>query len=725
VFVSSASEASQAEPGHFRHRARPLTRSIGGWLFIVLAILLDASGASAQSAPDAPANLVAVAGSARVTLTWSAVAGATGYRVFRTTTGTFSSTPLTTVTTTSYTNTGLANGTAYSYRLAAQNSVGDGPFSATVSATPVAVPTAPSTISAVGGDRQATVSWSAVAVATSYRVYRSLISGTYSSTPTATVPAGSTTFVDTGLENGPQYFYTIIAANGSGSSARSAQASALTEAPLLVVDAQTTAAFRLLRQATFGPRPGDVDRVKLIGHGAFLDEQFAAPVSQYPDVLFTQTIEDAQQHFVRLALTAPDQLRQRVAWALHKIWVVSAADPGATPGIVAHQRLFVQHAFGNYRDLMRAVTLNPAMGRYLTMLNNRSQSVSGVPPNENYSREVMQLFTLGTTTLAPDGTPVIGPGGTPTASYTENDVTALARILTGWTYGDGDPSTLPPGLAAVNYNVPMEPVAAFHDRGAKTFLGTAFPEDASAVEDLDHALDVMFNHPNVGPFVAGQLIKQLVTSNPSPAYVRDVAAAFADNGAGVRGDLAAVVRAMLVHPEASATGPNVGKLAEPVLFLVSLMRSLNAITPDLRLLVDRMTAMGQRVFYPPSVFSYFSPVYSVRGTSGPGGVPLSGPEFQILTSLTIVERTNFIAQVLAGVFLDSIIFDPTPYVGRARDAAALVDHCNLQFMGGRMTSQQRTEIVAAVRALSIISITERARTALYLTLVIAHSQVDR
>jgi uncharacterized protein (DUF1800 family) len=702
---------------------RRVNRAIGGSLYIAIAVLLAAAPALAQ-VPAAPSNVVAAPGNARVTLSWSAVSGATSYRVFRTTTGTFSSTPITTQSGTTYANTGLVNHTSYSYRVVARNSSGDGPPSATVTATPIPAPAAPSTLTAVGGDHRVALTWPVVTGATSYKIYRSLTSGTYSSTATATVTAPATTFTDTGLENGPRHYYTVIAANGSGNSARSPQASAYTEAPRLIVDAQTVAAFRLLRQATWGPRSGDVEHVKLIGHEAFIAEQFAAPASDYPDSLLAQTMEDVQQHVVHLALTGPDQLRQRVAWALHKIWVVSAVDADAAQGVVAYQRLFLQHAFGNYRDLMEAVTLNPAMGHYLTMLNNRSEAVTGAAANENYSRELMQLFTMGTVTLNPDGTPVLGAGGVPVPAYTQDDVTALARIFTGWTFGDGDPSTHPTALAPVNYHVAMEPVAAFHDQGAKTLLGQHFAAGASAADDLDHALDVLFNHPNVGPFVASQLIKQLVTSNPSATYVRDVAAVFDNNGAAVRGDLAAVVRAVLLHPEATASVSS-GKLAEPLLFMTSLMRALDAVTPDLKLLVDRVAEMGQRVLYPPSVFSYFSPRFPVRGTAGADGVLLAGPEFQVLTSLTALQRANFAAQVVGALYGDRLLFDSTPFAALARDAAALTDRCNQLLLSGRMSPAERDEIIATVRSVPIASITERARTALYLTIVLAQSQVDR
>jgi uncharacterized protein (DUF1800 family)/fibronectin type 3 domain-containing protein len=669
---------------------------------------------------DAPANLVAAPGNARVTLTWGPVANALGYYIFRLTNGTF--TKIATTAATTYRNTGLTNGTTYSYRVAAYNDGGRGPFSSIVTATPIAPPLAPATISAVGGDHQVMVDWATVADAASYKVYRSSASGRYSSTPLAADLSGPP-FVDSNLENGPTFFYTVIATNAGGNSPRSPEARATTEGPPLVIDAETRAAFRLLRQATWGARPGDVDHVKQVGAAAFIDEQFAASASVYPATLFNQPLEIAQEYFFYLARTGSDQLRQRVAWALHKIWVVSAVDVESVRGIVTYHNLLLNNAFGNYRDLMEAVTLNPAMGRYLNMLNNRSQQVTGTPPNENYARELMQLFTIGTATLNPNGTPAISLGGAPVPAYTEADVAALARILTGWTYGDGNPATLPTTLANRNNLVPMEPVEAYHDAGAKAFLGEAFPAGASAVDDLDHALDLLFNHPNVGPFIASQLIKQLVTSNPSPAYVGDVAAVF-NNSGGVRGDIGAVVRAILVHPEASLVGPDSGKLAEPALFVLSLMRALNASVTDHPFLADWAAEMGQKVFYPNSVFSYFSPGYRVRGTAAPVGLPLMGPEFQILTSVTSLVRANFVGELLGGWFGESVVVDYTPFTSIARDAAALVDYCNLVFMGGRMSPQERAEIIGAVRATPISDTRERMRTALYLTLVMAQSQVD-
>ncbi len=673
---------------------------------------------------DAPAGLTPAAGNARVTLTWQPVANATSYRVFRSAADAPDAVLIAKVTTTTFKNTGLTNGTTYSYRVAARNDGGDGPLSAAATATPTAPPPAPSNVVAAASDRQVMLTWTPVPEATTYSVYRSTRKGRYTTVALASA-LGGPPLVDAGVENGPTYYYTVVATNIGGNSPRSEEANATPEGPPLVVDAETLSAFRLLRQATWGPRTGDVDHVKAVGAAAFLDEQFSAPASVFPATLFNQPIEMTQEHFMRLALTGPDQLRQRVAWALHKIWVVSAVEIDNASAIVTYYRLLSDGAFGNYRDLMRAVTLNPAMGRYLNMLNNRSQQVTGVPPNENYAREVIQLFTLGTARLNDDGTPVLDATGAPVPTYTQADVTELARVFTGWTFGDGNAATVPRKLARENYRVPMEAVEAYHDTGSKVFLGERFPAGQSARQDLEQALDVLLRHSNLAPFVSRQLIQQLVTSNPSPAYVRDVAAVFSAGGTAAAGDLAAVVRAILTHPQAVGTPSSSGKLAEPVLFVTSIVRALNAAVTDHPFMSEKTEEMGQKVFYPPSVFSYFSPGYRVRGTGTAGGPPIGGPEFQILTSVTALVRANFAGALVGGRYGGDVAIDYTPFTSRARDAAALVDYCNLLFMGGRMSPQERAEIIRAVRATSIESVMERARTALYLTLVIAQSQVDR
>jgi hypothetical protein len=229
---------------------------------------------------------------------------------------------------------------------------------------------------------------------------------------------------------------------------------------------------------------------------------------------------------------------------------------------------------------------------------------------------------------------------------------------------------------------------------------------------------MIFNHPNVGPFVCRQLIQRLVTSNPSATYIRDVAAVFNNNGSNVRGDLQAVFRAILTHPEASLGTLTSGKLMEPALFVLSQSRSLNAAVVDHPFMSDLSEEMGQRVFYSGSVFNYFSPNFRVRGTS------LFGPEYQILTSVTSLTRTNFVARLISGGFGADVTIDYTPFTSKAADAAALVDYCNLLLMGGQMSPEQRNEIVNAVQVTPATNTTERVRTALYLTLASAQYQVD-
>jgi uncharacterized protein (DUF1800 family) len=590
-------------------------------------------------------------------------------------------------------------------------------------ASPPPPPSTPRDLRAAAADRSVMLTWTLVSGAMVYNIYRGTVPNGEVRVVVLSGPSAPP-FVDFALTNGVTYYYKITAVNANGESSRSAEVSVSPVGPPPPPDPATVAAFRFLRQATWGPKPGDVEAVKSLGADAYLANVMSAPASTYPDTLFTQPIEMAQERFMDLALTGGDQLRQRVAWALHKIMVVSAVEVSSASGIVTYHRLFLNGAFGNFRDLMRDITLNPAMGRYLNMLNNRSQAVTGALPNENYARELMQLFTVGIPTLDHNGNPVFQLSRGSATTYSEQDVKELARIFTGWTFGDGNPATVPNNLGSENYKVPMEAVARYHDTGVKTFLNQTFSAGQTARQDLDQALDLLFNNPNVGPFISRQLIQQLVTSNPSPAYVGAVAAVFDDNGGGVRGDLAAVVRAILMHPEAGTASLNSGKLSEPVLFVVSALRALNATVTDQPFMSDKAEAMGQKVLFPGSVFSYFSPGYRVRDTSGAGGAPLGGPEFQILTSVTALERANFVGDLLAGRYGTDVTIDYTPFTSRAANAQALVDYCSLLLMGGQMSADERLEIVNAVTASRMDNPTERVRTALYLTLTSAEFQVD-
>ncbi len=660
----------------------------------------------------APTNLTATPGNTTIALSWTAVTGATSYNVYRgTATNAQATTPVATnLTAPTFNNTGLTNGTRYFYKVTAVNAGGIGPASAEASATPLGAPVAP-VLTSAAGDTRVTLNWTAIPGAATYNVYRGTATNTQANVAIATNVTGIT-YANTGLTNGTAYFYKITAVNVAGESPRSNESSATPTAAPAAIDPTTLSAFRLVRQTSFGPRPGEVDRVKTLSRTAYLDEQFAIPASQYPDSLFALSVEDVQEHFMRLALTGNDQLRQRVAFSLSKIWAVNAGEVNRSDATVTYYRIFMNRAFGNYRDLMTDVTLNPAMGRFLNMLNSKSESSTTVPAVENFPRELLQLFTLGSDLLNNGG---VAQTGSP---YGQADIKALARLFTGWTYGDGNPIQ-PTNSASENWRVPMEPVERFHDVTAKTFLGVDFAPNRTTRQDLDQALDVIFNHPTLPPFISKQLITQLVTSNPSAGYVESVTNAFINNGSNVRGDMRAVLRAIFAHPEANLGGNTSGKLMEPVLMLVSPLRTLNATVSDFPFMADLSAEMGQKVLFPPSVFSYFSPFFEIRNGA------LLAPEFQVLTTVTALIRTNYMARVLNADLSGSTTINYADFTSRAADAAALTDYVALRFMGGQISPEHRSAIISAVSVSPAADTTERVRTALYLVLTSAQYQVDR
>ena len=663
----------------------------------------------------APTNLTATGGNTQIALSWTAATGATSYNVYRgTAANAQATTPIATnITTTTFNNTGLTNGTVYFYKVTGVNAGGLGPASAEASATPAGIPVAPTLMTAVAGDGMVTLSWTAVNGAATYRVYRGTVANTQAPVPVAT-NLTALTFANTGLTNGTAYFFRITAANAGGESPRSNEVSGTPSGVAPPADPATLSAFRLLRQTTFGPKPAEVDHVKTVGRTAYLDEQFALIPSVYPDTLYATSVEVVQEHFMQLGQSGNDQLRQRTAFALSKMWAVNAADVNRSDATVNYYRIFMSRAFGNYRDLMTDMTLNPAMGRFLNMLNSKSESSTSVPAVENFPRELMQLFTLGSAILNNDGTSTL-----PGSPYVQSDIKALARLFTGWTFGDGNATSIPTGSASENWRVPMEAVEKFHDVTAKTFLGANFAPNRTAKQDLDQALDAIFNHSNMPPFVARSLITQLVTSNPSPAYINAVANAFINNGNNVRGDMRAVLRAIFAHPEASLGTNAAGKLMEPVLFVISPLRALSATVSDFPFTSDIAEEMGQKVLYPPSVFSYFSPFYQIQNGA------LFGPEFQLLTSVTTLTRTNYIGRLLNGDLNGSVTINYAAYTAKAADASALTDLVALNFMGGQISTAQRNAIISAINVSPASDTTERVRTAIYLVLTAAQYQVDR
>ena len=358
--------------------------------------------------------------------------------------------------------------------------------------------------------------------------------------------------------------------------------------------AQTAVAtVRFLEESTFGPTPAQVTQVQQIGFAPFLNNQFSAPASTYPDPAASVTdMTPTQQVFFTNALTGEDQLRQRVAFALSEIWVTSG-NTIPPQSMAPYMRLLSQDAFTNYRTIMQDVTLSPAMGAYLNMVNNDKPNASAnTHANENYARELMQLFTLGLYELNADGSLQLDSSNNPIPTYDQNTVQAMARAFTGWTYPTQSGST-PQRHNPTYWLGPMVAFDSNHDTAAKTLLnGTTLPAGQTAAQDLNGALDNLFNHPNIGPFVSKQLIQHLVTSNPSAAYVSRVAGVFASGnfstfGSGQRGDMKAVIAAILLDPEARrGDDPNTavatdGHLREPILYIANLLRAFGATSDGL------------------------------------------------------------------------------------------------------------------------------------------------
>ena len=370
-------------------------------------------------------------------------------------------------------------------------------------------------------------------------------------------------------------------------------------------------AVRILEQASWGPTQPAIADLQSKGLANWLNGQFSVAPSIIPDqpAVSGQTFSANQnmaplvQNFFMNAVYGPDQLRQRVAFALSEIWVVSEVNVGNASAFPPLLRIFQNDAFGNYETLMRDLTLNPGMGQYLNLANNIKASNAGAAPSENYARELLQLFSVGLTQLNADSSPVLDGNGNPVEAYDQATVSALARALTGWTYPAKG------GLPTRGQNPPyfvgqMIPVEANHDTQPKTLFGTVtLPAAQSASKDLTQALHAVFLQPGLPAFISRQLIQHLVTSNPSAAYIERVATVFTDNGAGIRGDLKAVVTAILTDPEARAgddsannTDTNFGHLREPVLLEANLLRGLGLPVPDGNTPLSTLIRWGKSCF---------------------------------------------------------------------------------------------------------------------------------
>ncbi len=536
---------------------------------------------------------------------------------------------------------------------------------------------------------------------------------------------------------------------------------------------------RFLEQATFGPTVALDQRIRRIGLRTWLAEQFESPYpsagNPYPDIPLRSTnIQDpvlgcggfptgspairlclrthysmypVQNWFFREAFYGDPQLRHRVSWALGQMWVVSDVNTQQSSWMIQYHKVLSQNAFGNFRNLMEDMTLNPGMGNFLDMVRSTRNN-----PNENYARELLQLFSIGLFMLNQDGTLQLDGNSNPIPTYTQETVNDLTKVLTGWSFCNNGCPNSAPGL--VNYKDPLVLNRNNHDLTAKSLLvypgstttniaactgctGTAI--DTYANNSLNQALDNIFQHPSLAPYFSKFMIQHLVTSDPTPAYVGRVSAVFNNNGQNVRGDLRAVVRAILLDPEARGdfkTDPGFGKLREPVQFLTNIARHFNvrgaspAFAPQSDGVVDLLSdGIGQSTFSAPTVFNYYPPGYVVPIAAIPG------PEFALLTTGTTIGRANLGNTLVYGqVGINnetspqgtSINLSEMQAIAAA-DASGnqLIDVLNERMLHGRLSAQARASILAAVTSINPANTLQRAQQAVYLVATSSQFQIQR
>lgn len=563
----------------------------------------------------------------------------------------------------------------------------------------------------------------------------------------------------------------------------------------------TEDAARFLTQATFGPTTASITALTRQGISAWIDEQMALPASGHlagvradvaafpiqrslypPTVTFTFVGRWVRQAvWWKYAITGQDQLRQRVAFALSEIFVVSQADSNlGNEGeeLASYYDLLVKGAFGSFRQLLENVTLHPAMGEYLSSLNSfKADPVAGTFPDENYAREVMQLFTIGLVQLQPDGTLMLSSTGQPIPTYNQDTITETAKVLTGWSsrpvlasgsFGSSSPSTYELGAPDGHGRlIPMNNAPRYHDTTAKSIVSleqlpldqaapTLVPANQTGAQDLKILLDTLVAHPNTGPFFCKLLIKRLVTSNPSSGYVYRVAQVFANDGTGVRGNLGAVVRAILTDYEARSPAVinniGFGKIKEPIIRVAALLRILKASAPNGRFLdsytgdprnsngyqpagffASSRTRILQEPLYAPSVFNFFSADYVVPGAMAAAG--LVAPEMEITDAtyslrtineiLSIMYRAP-IVQATAPTPSPFLVMDYAEFLPNARNPAALLDQLNRLFCAGGLSGAARTEILARLQALPAATTdTARVQSAIHLVYASTDSALQR
>jgi uncharacterized protein (DUF1800 family) len=505
-----------------------------------------------------------------------------------------------------------------------------------------------------------------------------------------------------------------VSACGEGGATSAATSAAAPPSPAAPPPAPPTStqASRFLAQATMGANGPDIQSVVTQGYDGWLGTQFSkARATTFWNWLVAHGYNDRANVFNENGfdpmvwsqlISGEDQLRQRVGTALMSMVVVSTE--GIFPAwpqlaMAAYMDILWDNAFGNYRTILDKISTSPVMAAYLTFLKNNKANAAGALPDENYAREIMQLFSIGLYQLNLDGT-LKQSAGKPIETYTLADVTGLARVFTGWTWDNYD------GYDPYIHQRPMVQDASQHELGAKTFLGTTIPAGTDGVASLKLALDAIFAHANVAPFVSKQLIQHLVTSNPSPAYVQRVAMIFENNGSGVRGDLRAVVRAILLDTEArndaaAAASTTFGKLREPVMRFTNWARAFGATSPsDAWAIGDThyTSTLGQEVGRSPSVFNWFRPGYKPPNTA----IATQGmvaPELQIANEVTVINYLNFMMTMMqngAGDFKANF----AEYVAKAADSQGLIDLINLRLAANQVSAATVAQIKTAVDSIA-------------------------
>lgn len=496
-------------------------------------------------------------------------------------------------------------------------------------------------------------------------------------------------------------------------------------------------ASRFLAQATFGPNQAEIDKLSGMSYGQWLDEQFAKPVTLHR-LYINQAAADLASVGQQLsptqfydswwaqALGGEDQLRQRVAFALSQILVISFADAtvrNQTRGVASYYDMLAENAFGNFRQLLDGVTYHPMMGIYLSSMKSQKENpATNQLPDNNYSREIMQLFALGEQKLNADGSVVMGTNGAPETVYATADIQGMSKVFTGlsWYAGPeltdrtrnrffGNDANLERDWRPMQAYDEYTTNTSFHSISEKKFLGVTIPAAAKpdTNADVKVTLDTIFNHPNVGPFIGKQLIQRLVTSNPTPAYVARVTAAFNDNGSGVRGDMKAVVRAILLDPEARSvsTAATAGKMREPLLRLSAMLRAFNAKSTSGRWTGigntdDPATRLNQTAMFAPTVFNFYRPGY-VPTSQTLMNANVVVPEMQITHDVSVAGYTNYMR---AWTVLDAnrdIRHKYDAEVELAETPSALVDRMNLLLFAGTMPEALKSQITSAVASRAI------------------------